>query len=141
MNDEVIFLYYIKKLKQKNIAEKLNISTSKVSRIIQSDSRYYEEKELRKNNNKIKHNKDIQRRVEIKRKKEQFKNNIDDLILKQMHLQASSELSGRKTLSNESYRKWNYSAYKYNPSKERFEFNENLGRSYDVPKYIKVKKY
>ena len=41
-----------------------------------------------------------------------------------------------KNLSNENYRKWNSSAYTYNPSKRRFEFDKNLGRSADVPKYI-----
>lgn len=37
------------------------------------------------------------------------------------------------------YRNWNKSAYSYNEKKRRFEFKEDeLGRSYDVPKYIKV---
>ena len=51
--------------------------------------------------------------------------------------QATRELSKSKHLSNENYRKWNYSAYKYNPSRKRYEFDEKLGRSIDVPKYIK----
>lgn len=53
------------------------------------------------------------------------------------HIQASMELSKSKKLTDENYRKWNKSAYKYNPSKHRYEFDESLGRSYDVPKYIK----
>ena len=36
------------------------------------------------------------------------------------------------------YRNWNKSAYSYNEEKRRFEFREELGRSHDVPKYIKV---
>ena len=36
------------------------------------------------------------------------------------------------------YRNWNKSAFTYNEKKKRFEFREELGRSYDVPKYIKV---
>lgn len=55
-----------------------------------------------------------------------------------MHNQASRELSQPKRLSNMAYRNWNKSAFKYNEEKRRFEFDENLGRSYDVPKYIKV---
>ena len=54
-----------------------------------------------------------------------------------MHNQASSELSERKYLTNENYKKWNKSAYNYNPSKKRYEFDSSLGRSADVPKYIK----
>jgi len=139
MKDEILDLFFNKKMKQKDIAELLNIGKSTVSKVVSKDSRFIAEKSLRKANNKVKRNKDIQRRVEQNRKKEQFKNNSDDLILKQMHSQASMELSKRSHLSNENYRKWNKTAYNYNPSKKRFEFDENLGRSYDVPKYIKAK--
>lgn len=139
MKDEILDLFFNKKMKQKDIAKLLNIAKSTVSKIVSKDSRFIAEKSLRKANNKVKRNKDTQRRVEQNRKKEQFKNNSDDLILKQMHSQASMELSKRSHLSNENYRKWNKTAYNYNPSKKRFEFDENLGRSYDVPKYIKAK--
>ena len=139
MKDEILDLFFDKKMKQKDIAKLLNIAKSTVSKIVSKDSRFIAEKSLRKANNKVKRNKDIQRRVEQNRKKLQFKNNSDDLILKQMHSQASMELSKRSHLSNENYRKWNKTAYNYNPSKKRFEFDENLGRSYDVPKYIKAK--
>lgn len=139
MKDEILDLFFDKKMKQKDIAELLNIAKSTVSKVVSKDSRFIAEKSLRKANDKVKRNKDIQRRVEQNRKKVQFKNNSDDLILKQMHSQASMELSKRSHLSNENYRKWNKTAYNYNPSKKRFEFDENLGRSYDVPKYIKAK--
>lgn len=139
MKDEILDLFFDKKMKQKDIAELLNIAKSTVSKVVSKDSRFITEKSLRKANNKVKRNKDIQRRVEQNRKKVQFKNNSDDLILKHMHSQASMELSKRSHLSNENYRKWNKTAYNYNPSKKRFEFDENLGRSYDVPKYIKAK--
>lgn len=139
MKDKILDLFFDKKMKQKDIAELLNIAKSTVSKVVSKDSRFIAEKSLRKANNKVKRNKDIQRRVEQNRKKVQFKNNSDDLILKQMHSQASMELSKRSHLSNENYRKWNKTAYNYNPSKKRFEFDENLGRSYDVPKYIKAK--
>ena len=139
MKDEILDLFFDKKMKQKDIAELLNIAKSTVSKIVNKDSRFIAEKSHRKANNKVKRNKDIQRRVEQNRKKVQFKNNSDDLILKQMHSQASMELSKRSHLSNENYRKWNKTAYNYNPSKKRFEVDENLGRSYDVPKYIKAK--
>lgn len=139
MKDEILDLFFDKKMKQKDIAELLNIAKSTVSKIVSKDSRFIAEKSLRMAKSKAKHNKDIQTRVEQNRKKVQFKNNSDDLILKQMHSQASMELSKRSHLSNENYRKWNKTAYNYNPSKKRFEFDENLGRSYDVPKYIKAK--
>ena len=137
MKDKILDLYLNKNMKQNQIAKELNISTSKVSRILKNIPEVKQEKDKRKFQNKIKHNKDIQTRVEEKRKATQFKNNVDDLILKHLHSQASLELSKRSHLSDESYRKWNVSAYNYNPSKHRYEFNESLGRSYDVPKFVK----
>lgn len=137
MKDKILDLYLNKNMKQNQIAKKLNISTSKVSRILKNIPEVKQEKDKRKFQNKIKHNKDIQTRVEEKRKATQFKNNVDDLILKHLHSQASLELSKRSHLSDGSYRKWNVSAYNYNPSKHRYEFNESLGRSYDVPKSVK----
>ena len=56
-----------------------------------------------------------------------------------MHRQASLELSKVKQLNNIQYRNWNRSAYKYNKDKKRYEFRDELGRSYDVPKYVKTK--
>ena len=56
-----------------------------------------------------------------------------------MHEQDAMELSKGKYLTNENYRKWNKTAYKYNSEKRRYEFKEHeLGRSSDVPKIIKV---
>lgn len=141
MKEEILDLYFNKKMKQIEIANLLNVAKSTISKIVSKDIRYTSEKEQRQATNKIKRNKDIQCRVEKNRKKIQFQKNADDLMLKQKHIEASNELSKRSYLSNENYRKWNYSAYKYNPSKKRFEFDENLGRSYDVPKYIKAKKF
>ena len=139
MKEKILELYFNEKMLQKEIAKKLNISTSIVSRTLSRDSRFIEKKNRRKIANKVKHNKDIQKRVEQKRKDVQLKNYADELVLKKSHRQASVELSDREHLTNENYRKWNYSAYKYNPSKRRYEFREELGRSYDVPKYIKEK--
>ena len=73
--------------------------------------------------------------IKKKREKQRIEDNYS--YIQTQHAQATRELSKSSHLSNESYRKWNYSAYKYNPSKQRYEFNEKLGRSADVPKYIK----
>lgn len=137
MKKQILELFYNENLSQKQIAEKLNMSKGFVSQVVTKDIRYAEYKQKKMQKNKKKHNKEIQKRVEEKRKQLQYRNSVDDLILKTMHDQASIELSKRNHLSDENYRKWNSSAYKYNPSKKRYEFDENLGRSYDVPKYIK----
>ena len=126
MKDEILDLFFTKGLSQKEIAQKLNVTKGYISQIVTKDTRYkaYKEQKLRKS--KEKHNKQIQKATKEKRKKKQFDNSVNDLILKRMHEQASAELSQAKHLSNESFRKWNYSAYTYNPSKHRYEFDERL---------------
>ena len=135
MEEKVIYLYYTNKMLQKDIAEKLNISKSTICRIIKKDQRYEQEKENRKRLNRIKRNKDIQRRVECNRKKA---NASDIQILKKMHEQASLELSGgRKTISNRAYRDWNKSAYKYDSKNKSYRLKDGLIVGRDVPKIIR----
>ena len=135
--EEILYLYFNENYSQEEIVKKLNTSQKYVSRILLMDKRYQEEKEIRKAKNRKKHVENTKEYIKHQRKLNQLKNNTDDLILKQLHKKASIELSGFKRLSNIAYRNWNTSAYSFNKKKHRFEFKENeLGRSYDVPKYI-----
>ncbi len=138
LEQEILELYFKQKLKQKDIAERLKISKYKVSRTVTKDTRYITEKETRKRKSKDKHREDTKKIVKKQRELLKFKQNLDDLVLKNMHNQASAELSQRKRMTNMAYRNWNTSAYSYNEKKKRFEFKDELGRSHDVPKYIKV---
>lgn len=135
IKEDIIFLYYTEHLKVKDIANELDVSPAYVTKIIKQDSRYLDEKQYRKDisNNKRR----IDKNRFIKNKRDTLRAEDNYQIVKAQHNQATIELSKSKHLTNESYRKWNYSAYKYNPSKHRYEFLEHLGRSYDVPKYIK----
>lgn len=125
-------------VKHLEIAKKLDISKGAVTQVLKKDKRYIEIKNERKIKNQKRHREETKDYIKTKRKIAQFKNNTDDLILKNMHNQASIEMSQPKRLNNMAYRNWNKSAYSYNEKKRRFEFKEELGRSYDVPKYIKV---
>lgn len=136
--EQIIQMYFIENLKPVEISKKLNISKSAVTQILQKDERYENEKSKRKQENKLKHIEKTKEIMKTKRRKTQMKNNIDILVLKSMHNQDSMELSKRKRLNNIAYRNWNTSAYNYNEKRKRFEFKKELGRSNDVPKYIKV---
>lgn len=138
MKEEILDMYFNKQMKPIEIAEKLNIPKYTITRALQKDDRYSREKQRRKEINEIKHINNTKDYIKKHRREQQFKEKNDDLILKHMHNQASSELSTSKRLSNLSYRNWNVSAYKYNEKKKRYEFKKELGRSSDVPKYIKV---
>lgn len=136
---EIIKMYFEEKMKPVDIAKKLNITKSAITQVLKKDNRYLRIKKERKNINQRKHREKTKNYIRTKRKIVQFERSADDLILRNMHNQASRELSKPKRLSNMAYRNWNKSAYSYNVKKRRFEFKENeLGRSFDVPKYIKV---
>lgn len=135
---EITKLYFVDREIPATIARKLNISKSAVTQVLQKDERYQREKMIRKEKNKIKHKENTKKLIKATRKAKQQKNKSEDLILKRMHNQASQELSKGKRLSNLAYRNWNKSAYSYNEAKRRYEFKEELGRSNDVPKYIKI---
>ena len=139
MEEKIKYLYYTDKMLQKDIANKLNISRATVSRIIRKDSRYIEEKNNRKRLNRIKHNKDIQRRVEEKRKNT---SDLDYQIMKKMHEEASLELSGgRKPIGDIAFRNWNKSAYKYDSKNNRYVLKKEINAGADVPKTIKWNRY
>lgn len=133
--EKIIELFYIEHLKVKEISEIVNTSSAYITKIIKQDARYLQEKENRKNISKQKRKIDQNNFIKKKREQQSFEDNY--YIVQAQHEQAARELSKSKYLSDENYRKWNYSAYKYNPSKRRYEFDETLGRAADVPKYIK----
>ena len=134
IKENIISNYYIKHQKVKEISEELGVSTAYITKIIKQDTRYSNEKQYRKERSKSKRKIDQNKFIKHKREKQRIEDNYS--ALQAQHAQASRELSKSKHLSNENYRKWNSSGYTYNPSKRRFEFDKNLGRSSDVPKYI-----
>lgn len=118
-------MYFVQKLKPVDIAKKLNIAKSSVTRVLQKDRRYMKFKQERKAKNRQKHIKETKDYIKAKRKINQLKNNADDLILKNMHNQASIELSKPRKLSNMAYRSWNKSAYSYMKKKEDLNLRKN----------------
>jgi len=133
--EKIINLFFTEHLQVKEISDILNVSSAYITKVIKQDIRYSNEKSIRIS--KSKENRKLAQNKFIKEKREKKKIEDNYATIKAEHNQAVAELSERKHLTNENYRKWNYSAYKYNPSKHRYEFDKSLGRSYDVPKYIK----
>lgn len=70
-NEFIIELYFIKKMKQKEIAKEINISKYIVSRVVTKDTRYEEEKEKRKQESINRHNRKKTESILKKRKKMQ----------------------------------------------------------------------
>ncbi len=136
--DTIIHKYFIDKLKPVEIAKELNISKSAVTQVLQKDKRYQKEKIKRIEQNKENHNEKTKKYIKNKREVIKRKKDKDTIDLRNMHNQATAELSKKKRLSNMAYRNWNKSAFTYNKKRKGYEFRKELGRSYDVPKFIKV---
>lgn len=132
----ILQLFFEQHKKVKDIASLIDVSSAYITKIIKTDERYDTEKLARKNATVERH-----RKVSfacVMRRREQKRNDNNYYILQEQHRQAAYELSGKRRLSNEKYRRWNSSAYTYCPTKVRYNFDNSLGRSADVPRYIKI---
>ena len=133
MDKLILEKYFNEKLSQVEIAKELNISKSKVSRTVSKDVRYQKEKNDRKNNNKIKNKRFTINYINAKRKQKGI--DKDYVILRQLHEQASRELSGgKKTIGNRAFRDWNSSIYRYNEKNKSYILKSGINVGADVPK-------
>lgn len=137
--EKIKTLYYEERLNIVIISEKLHISKQYVSKVIRNDTRYELEKTRRKDENAIKQK---QRNIQcIINKRKRIKAEQIDAYVEMQHFQATSELSGRRTINNRAFRNWNPSIYQFhNRSKEyrvKQDFKDKV--SYAVPKKVKWK--
>ena len=138
--EQVLFLYFKEKYKQKDIAIKLNISKYKVSRIVSKDNRYKEEKIERKEKSKAKNKKETIEYMKNKRRSSSSKTDYD--FIRAQHDQASRILSGgRKPINNKTYRDWNTSIYQYNEKTKSYNLKKGINVGFDVPKKISWKNF
>ena len=133
--DKIIELFFINHLSVKKIADSVGTSSAYITKIVKTDERYIQEKQYRKEKSKEKRKQDKNNFMKNKREQKRIDDNYS--FVQAQHYKATKELSKSRHLTNETYRKWNSSAYKYNPLKKRYEFDEKLGRASDIPKYIK----
>lgn len=138
MEKEILEKYFQDKMKQKDIANELNVSKYKVSRVVTKDERYIKEKERRKKENRRKNKKETKEYIKNERKRRN--DNFSYEQLKQAHIQATMELSGgRKQISNINFRNWNTSAYRYDQKSQSYKLRKEINAGSDVPKKIKWK--
>lgn len=138
MEKEILEKYFQDKMKQKDIANELNVSKYKVSRVVTKDERYIKEKERRKKENRRKNKKETKEYIKNERKRRN--DNFSYEQLKQAHIQATMELSGgRKEINNINFRNWNTSAYRYDQKSQSYNLRKEINAGSDVPKKIKWK--
>lgn len=131
--DKIVELFYEMHLRPTDIAQELNVVKSYVTKIIQNDSRYVQEKELRKNNNKEK-NKIVKREyIQKKRAKEK-----QEYLAMLIQINKDNEyLSNKKQLSDLQFSKWNRQMYEYCKNSSDLQLKSGINVGYNIPKRIR----
>ena len=127
--------YYNEHDKPTNIAKELNVNPSYITKIINNDTRYIQEREYRAQISR--ENRKIAKRDWIRNKRQSESDKQLYKFVKQQHIEASKELSYSSEMSDLTYRKWNSSAYHRN-SKDNLIIDRKLKVGSDVPKSINM---
>ena len=139
--DKVYALYFLEKMTCTEIAKEVGVTKQAVSKILKQFPEYAEEKERKKQENKVRHNKETGEYVKQKRRKEREEE--EGLIAGMMELQRQNAMSMSKksTLSDDALVRSCINHYRYEPKNERIVFVEDFGRKpADLPKSVSVHK-
>ena len=133
--DKIIELFFTKHLKPVDIAKKLNVGMPYITKIIQRDSRYVQEKEARRLENKEKNK--IQKRIyaQNKRQKEKLERQEYQKLLVKIN-RDNEYLSTKKKENDLQFVKCNRSAYEYDKNSSDLVLKANINAGYAVPKRV-----
>lgn len=133
--EQILNLYYNEHLKQKEISEIVKTSKQYISKIVKEDSRYYQEKDYRKEVNHEKRTAYMQEYFKTYNRPKKDDHTYEQMLAQQK--QDSIEMSYHNQLSDYAFAKWNMSAYHTN-KKENLVLDKNLKVGFDVPKTINM---
>ena len=133
--DKIIELFFEKHLKPVDIAKKLDVKMPYITKIIQKDSRYIQEKEARKQDNKEKQK--TQKRIYAQNKREKERQEKQDYQkLLTLINNDNKFLSTKKKVSDIKYAKWNRSAYDYDKNTSDLLLKDEIRAGYNVAKRV-----
>ena len=134
--DKIIDLFYEKHLRQSDIAKQLKVAKSYITKVIQKDSRYIEEKESRRAKNKEKNK--IQKRVCAKNRREKEKQERPEYEKLMLLINNDNViLSTKKKESDLQDAKWNRSVYEYDENSSDLVLNPNVNAVYNLAKRVR----
>ena len=134
--DKIIDLFYEKHLRPSNIAEQLKVAKSYITKVIQKDSRYIEEKESRKAKNKEKNK--IQKRVCAKNRREKEKQERQEYERLMLLINNDNVILSTKKKENDLQdAKWNRSVYEYDENSSDLVLNPNVNAGYNLAKRVR----
>lgn len=133
--DKIIELFFIKRLKPIEISKKLKVGMPYITKIIQKDERYIEEKESRKSENKEKNK--IQKRIYAQNRREKEKQ--DKIEYERLLIQINQDnqiLSTKKKEDDLQYAKWNRSVYEYDKNTSDLVSKDGVNVGYAIAKRV-----
>lgn len=139
-------LFYEEHQRPTDIANKLKVGKSYVTKVIQKDDRYFKEKEARISKSKEKHKASKRNYINQKRQEEKQEYMA---MLKQINLD-NAILSTKSKLSDIEYAKWNRGMYEYDKNSSDLVLRKDITTGYNVckrvsnivhPDFIKHKSY
>ena len=134
--DKIIELFYEKHLRPSDIAEQLKVAKSYITKVIQKDSRYIEEKESRKAKNKEKNK--IQKRVCAKNRREKEKQERQEYEKLMLLINNDNVILSTKKKENDLQdAKWNRSVYEYDENSSDLVLNPNVNAGYNLAKRVR----
>jgi len=139
--DKVYALYFLEKMTCTEIAKEVGITKQAVSKILKQFPEYAEEKERKKQENKVRHNKETGEYVKQKRMKEREEDEGLIAGMRELQRQNAVSMSKRRTLSDDALVKSCINHYRYEAKNERIVFIEDFGRRpADLPKSVNIHK-
>ncbi len=133
--DKIIELFFEKHLRPTEIAKRLKIGMPYITKIIQKDSRYIQEKEARKQDNKEKQKTQKRIYAQNKREKEKQEKQAYQMLLIQIN-NDNKFLSTKRKASDIKYTKCNRSAYDYDKNTSDLVLKDEINAGYNVAKRV-----
>ena len=130
---EITRLFYEEHLRPTDIAKQIGVGKSYITKIIQKDERYIEEKEYRATKSKERHK--VCKRNYINKKRQADKQEYQAMIIQ---INKDNEyLSTRKEISDIDFAKWNCGMYGYDKKNGDLVLKNGIVTGYNVCKRVK----
>ena len=129
---EITRLFYDEHLRPTDIAKQIGVGKSYITKIIQKDKRYIEEKEYRATKSKERHK--VCKRNYINKKRQAEKQEYQAILIQ---INKDNEyLSTKKKISDEVFLNWNRGMFDYDKRSSALVLKSGIKVGFDVPKRI-----
>lgn len=129
---EITRLFYEEHLRPTDIAKQIGVGKSYITKIIQKDERYIEEKGYRVSQSKERHK--ACKRNYINKKRQADKQEYQAMIIQ---INKDNEyLSTKKKLSDEAFSNWNRGMFDYDKNSSALILKAGINVGFDVPRKV-----